>query len=292
VDLIRQLVTTRFTLAHTFFVGSVPTDATGPVTVTVKRLDGTAVTSGAAAGLGSGVYTFEVDEQPAVDTLTVDWSGSLGGAAITVRDVVEIVGGFVFGLAEARSAHATLASTTTYPDAVLAGKRTGVEQEAERIAGRAFVPRFARFLLDGSGTSELVVPDMDLRAVRAAATAARAGGTFTTLSVDQLAAVAPLPEGVLARDDGATWPRGRRNVLVEYEHGLGIPPVTVKDAAILRLRSYIAAARSAIPERAVSFTVTEGGIYRLAAAGPHSTGWPEVDAAYKGEGHPKVWLAS
>jgi hypothetical protein len=288
MSLIRVLVTSRVTLSHTFYAGETPTDAAGVVTVTVKRLDGTVVTSGAATGMGSGVYDFELAEQPLVDTLTVDWSGLVGGATVVVRDVVEIVGGFLFGLAEARS---ELRLAASYDTGTLAVKRTSVEVEAEDIAGVAFVPRFKRRLLDGTGTPELCVPDVELRAVRAASYADRAGGVFTALGVAEVAEIAAQPEGVLIRDDRGTWPDGHRNVIVEYEHGLDMPPVTVRDAAILRLRSKLSETRTQIPDRAVSFTVAEGGVYRLTTAGKRSTGYSEVDAAYHRAGFERVWIA-
>jgi hypothetical protein len=288
VNLIRVLVTSRITLSHTFYSGETPTDAVGPVTVTVKRLDGTTVTSGAATSMGSGVYDFELLEQAQVDTLTVDWSGLVGGATVVVRDVVEVVGGFLFGLVAARE---ELRLPASFDTATLVAKRTSVEYEAEDIAGVAFVPRFKRRLLDGTGTQELCVPDVELRVVRAASVAPTAGGTFTALTVGELAEVAAQPEGVLVRDDGSTWPKGHRNVIVEYEHGMDVPPVTVRDAAVLRLRSKLSETRTQIPDRAISFTVAEGGVYRLTTAGRRSTGYSEVDAAYQRSGFERVWIA-
>jgi hypothetical protein len=288
VNLIRVLVTSRITLSHTFYSGETPTDAVGPVTVTVKRLDGTTVTSGAATGMGSGVYDFELPEQAELDTLTVDWSGLVGGATVVVRDVVEVVGGFLFGLAEARE---ELRLPASFDTATLVAKRTSVEYEAEDIAGVAFVPRFKRRLFDGTGTQELCVPDVELRVVRAASVAPTAGGVFTALTVGEVAEVAAQPEGVLVRDDGSTWPRGHRNVIVEYEHGMDMPPVTVRDAAVLRLRSKLSETRTQIPDRAISFTVAEGGVYRLTTAGRRSTGYSEVDAAYQRSGFERVWIA-
>ena len=38
---------------------------------------------------------------PVVDLWTIDWSGSIGGANVTIRDQVEIVGGFMFTIAAA-----------------------------------------------------------------------------------------------------------------------------------------------------------------------------------------------
>jgi hypothetical protein len=291
MSLVRILRTAQVTLSHTFFVDETATDASGPVTYAFKRLDGTSVASGTAAHPGSpGVYTAVLPGQAELDTITLDWTGTIGGAAVTVRDFVEIVGGFLFGLAEARAMRPPL-SATTYPAATLAARRIEVEQECEAICRKAFVPRFARYLLDGSGTDELVLPDMQVRAVRSAKVAVRAGGTFIALSVDQVAAVAPDASGVLVRDDGDVWPRGRKNVLVEYEHGLDYPPEEVRTAAMLRLRSRLGMGNTGVPDRAISFTVAEGGVYRLSTPGKDRTGVPDVDAAYLRHRDEAVWIA-
>lgn len=289
MSLLRVLVTTKVTMSHTFEVDGAPTDAAGAVTVTAKRLDGTTVASGSATHPETGRYTFPLPGQAQLDTLTVDWSGDVGGATVTVRDYVEIVGGFIFGLGEARIELGSEASK--YSLETLAAKRIEVEQECERIRRQAQVPRFTRLLLDGSGTDELVVPDLELRALRAASVAERAGGTFVALTAGELAAVAPLRSGVLARDDGGKWPYGRRNVLVEYEYGLDMPGEGIRSAAKLRLRSRLTMNRSAIPDRALSFTTNEGGTYRLTTAGPRSTGQPDVDAEYLRDAHERVWIA-
>jgi hypothetical protein len=133
---------------------------------------------------------------------------------------------------------------------------------------------------------------MDLRAVRAVKVADRYGAALVALSVEELAAVAPTPEGVLIRDDGQVWPDGRRNVLVEYEHGLDAAPVTVTDAAIQRLRYTLSQGKTLVADRAISYTVIDGGVYRMAQAGKHSTGVPDIDAAYRNSGHPDYWMAS
>lgn len=295
MGLTRVLVDRAETLSHTFRVGETATDADGTVTVTVKRLDGTVVTSGTASSAGTGLYTFPLTGQAQVDALTADWAATVAGAARTERDVVEVVGGFYFGLAEARDRHRGLADKAKYPTEKLAAARVEVEQECDTITGQAWVPRFARFLLDGSGTDELVVPDMELRTVRAASVADRAGGAFTALSVDQLAAVAALPAGILARDDGSVWPAGRRNILVEYEHGADQPLEEIGTAGMDRLQSKVHQPSSNIPARALSYTIAQGGVYRLSTPGAMRTGIPDIDAVYERQpyhGRKKMWLAS
>lgn len=271
MPLIRVLVAASVTLSHTFYVDETPTDASGAVAVTVKRLDGSAVVSGNATSAGSGRYTYVLPGQPLVDALTVDWSGTVGGGARTERDMVEVVGGYLFGLAEARAQPPPL-DANRFPTATLAAKRIEVEQECEDICQVAFVPRFCRVALDGSGTDELVLPDVEVRALRAVSVSG------TPWAPADVAAVGVSDAGVLTRPAGV-WARGQR-VLVEYEHGMDYPPEYLRMAAMLRLRSRLTLTSTGIPDRAVTFTVTDGGTYRLSMPGRKQTGVPEVDAAY------------
>lgn len=285
-ELTRALTGRLVTLAHVFRVGETATDATGQVAVTVKRLDGTTVASTANANhAGTGTYSFDLAAQANVDMLTVDWSATVPGlGAVVERDWCEIVGGHLFEIWQAREE--LKLSQTTWTAAKLAAKRIVVEDEAESIAGIALVPRFERVLLDGSGTRELCVPRMQLRTVRSVKVADGPAGPFTALAA---AAVAAQPEGVLVWD--SIWPAGHRNVLVEYEHGLDFPPAEVSEQAILRLRHVLSTSKTAIPDRAISWTVQEGGVYRLAQAGRTSTGFPDVDAAYRRAGQSAPWIA-
>lgn len=269
--LVRVRQATQVTLTHTFLVGEVATDATGSVTVTVKRLDGTAVTSGAAGHAGIGQYTFTLPAQPLLDALTVDWAGTVAGNPLTDRDIVEVVGGFLFGIAEARNKPPAL-STQVYPDAGLEAERVGVEQECEIICGQAFVPRFARIALSSRGTDALLLPVANVRAVRAVTVAG------TAWSAPDVAALVPEDSGVLYRPGCVPWPAGR--VILEVEHGWDYPPEGIRTAAMLRLRSSLGQFSSQVPQRAISFTVQDGGVYRLSTPSRDRTGVPDVDGPY------------
>lgn len=291
MDLIRVLVTTKTALAHTFRVAGEPTDSSTTVTVVVKRLDGTSVAGSpfTATHGSTGVYTFDLPASAVVDTWTLDWQATIGGAAVVERDVVEHAGGFLVDIDKARTAVGL--SAAKYPYGTLAEKRNVVEDECEQITGRAWVPRFKRYLLDGSGAPELVVPDMFLRTLRAAKTALRAGATFGDLTAGEVAAVAAQPEGILIRDDGNIWPQGHRNVIVEIEHGLDYPPPEIRDAATLRMQSAAGREKSNIPARAISWTAGEGGIYRISTPSRDRTGIPDVDGAYSRYPNERVWIS-
>lgn len=280
--LIRVAKGAAATLTHTFTVGESVTDSTTAVTVSGVDATGVTVFSGTAssAGAGTGRYTFTMAGQAALSAITVSWSGTIAGAAVTETDQVEIVGGFFFTLLEGRASDPVLADATRYPTDELAAVRTEVETECEWICLRAFVPRYRRVVLDGTGTTDLVLPDALVRTVRSASVAPRYGQAPTALTVAQLAAVAVVDDQSAIRTDGAVWTEGRRNVVVEYEYGGDAPPADLVRAAKIRFRSRLNIARTGIPDRATSFTSGDGGTYRLSMPDAFLTGIPEVDAAY------------
>lgn len=291
MSLIRVQKTAAATLARTFYVDETPTDCSGAVAVAVTRLDGSSVASGTAShtgATGSGTYTYTLPGGPSspasatwqLDTLQVAWTGNIGGATVTLTDTVEVVGGFFFGLAEARSSDTAISDPVKYPTSALSAARTQVEQECEAICFRAFVPRFRRTTVNGTGRDTVVVPDQDLRALRAASISYITGGDLQTLTSTDLARTVPGPDGTLTRQFGLPWPYGRGNVLVEYEYGLDMPAEELRQAAMKRLRSVLTAKSSGVPDRVSSYTTQEGATYRVTQPGRRSTGIPDIDAVY------------
>jgi hypothetical protein len=273
MGLIRILRTAAVTVTHTFYIDGAATDATGNVTATLRRLDGTLVNTATATHPGPpGVYTYPVPASAVLDTQRLEWSGTFGGVTVvSPPDYIEHVGGFLFGIAEARAAHRYLADVNRYPDTLLTAKRIEVENEFENICGQAFVPRYKRYALHGRGYEQLGTPDSMLRTVRSVSVG---GVAFAQADLD---AIACLDQGVLRRPTGAIWPAGYRNVLVEYEHGWDYPPPEIAEAGILRLRSRLSMTSTDIPDRAISFTPTEGGTYRLSTPSRDRIGIPEID---------------
>lgn len=282
MDYTRILKTRADTLEHTFYVGETGTDSSTTVTVAVVDANGTAVTSGNATSAGAGRYTFALAGQAQTMLLTVTWTGTIAGASVTETSFAEVVAGFFFSLVEGRASDSTLADPGKYPTADLIAKRLEVEVECEEICDRAFVPRYLRTTLDGSGTSELMLAGVnDVRSIRSVKMATGVGETFTALTAGQLAKLTVTPDRVLLRTDGDVWLEGRSNVIVELEHGLDVPPADLKRASLTRFRSRLNAARSGVPERALSFTTDVGGTYRLSTPDAYATGLPDVDAAYE-----------
>lgn len=278
------------TLSHTFYVGETPTAPTGTPTYAIVDANSTAVASGNATVVSNSV-TAPLAARTQVSWLTVAWTATVGGSSVTEYDQVEIVGGFLFGLAEGRASDASLADTSKYPATDLDAKRLETEVECEQICDQAWVVRYRRVVLDGTGTWDLVIPDggddvrggillRGVRTVRRVAVAPTVAGTFVDLTAAQLAAVAVTGAGALRRTDGNVWTEGVQNVVVEYEYGNDAPPADLKSKVMIRFRQLLNLNKTGVPERAQSYTVDSGGTYRLSQPGAYETGSPEVDAAY------------
>lgn len=280
--LTRVARTATATLDHTFVVDETPTDSTTAVTVTITDATGASVATGTAtsAGAGTGKYTYQLAGQAQLALLSVAWSATISGAAVVETDTVEIVGGFFFDLATGRASDPILADTAKYPTADLKAKRLEVEQECEWICDRAFVPRYRRVTLDGTGTSSLVLPDTAIRTIRSVSVAPRAGQPFVAMTPTMLASLVVLGDSTLKRVDQNIFTEGLQNVIVEYEFGLDSPAPLLVDAALTRFRSRLNLKKSGIPDRAASFTAVDGGTYRILLPDQFRTGIPEVDATY------------
>jgi hypothetical protein len=285
--LTRIAKSTAGTLSHTFLVDEFPADATGTVAYAVTDAAGNAVASGNATHGEVGTYSFVLAAQSALAALTITWSGTVAGAATTQTTYAEIVGGFLFSLAQGRGSDEVLADNGEYSTAELVAARLEVEWECENICDRAFVPRYERVVLDGTGTGQVLLrmsqqdrSVAEVRAIRSVKMASSVDGTFTSFTVGQLADLAPGADGALVRTGGDIFTEGRSNVIVEFEHGWDRPPPDLVRQAMVRLRTVLNIPKSGVPDRTSSFTMTDGGTFRLDMPGPFKTGIPSVDAAY------------
>lgn len=274
----RVLRTAKATLTRAFYLDEVATDASGSVSVSVARLDGTVI-QGPLVATGPDAdhsYSFTFDGRDVLDELTVEWSATVGGDAIVLdQDVIQVVGGFYLGLGDIRNkVDPVFKNTERYPTQDLIDRRLEVEDEFERICGQAFVPRFCREVLSGPrwDTAPLKLTWPRLRRVRAVTV-----GT-TVLDQDALDAFGADALGLLRRSNGA-WTYGTGNIVVEYEHGLDRPPADIARVAKLRLKSLLLASKSPLPDRAERIATTDIGLVQLAIATKETTGIPDVDAA-------------
>lgn len=234
----------------TFYVGTTATNADGAVTVTITRANGTVfATSAATSNSGTGRYVYTMVPQSDLELFTLVWSGTFGGVAQSITTQVEIVGGYIISLADLKAE----SGLSTRTDAQLAEARQWFEDRAEAWCNIAFVPRYARDILDGDGTTEVLVRNTypsRLLSVKIN------GTTQTGLTTWDL-----YENGSVVRDVGAfAW--GRRNVEVNYEHGLASVDGDIREAALIACRTKLLSpeggASSGIPS-GVTQLITDAG---------------------------------
>jgi hypothetical protein len=284
--------TAATTIRHVFYGPGTedPADPTGTPTYVVTDSAGATVDSGNATvvGGGTGAVTVALAGQADLDLLTVAITATVSGASITEYDTVEVVGGFFFSIAEGRASDASLADTEEYPTSALEAARAATEWECEQICDRAFVERFAHVTLDGTGTSTLLLrgPDEDRSfrdyvSLSSISMATEVDTTFTAFTAGELADVAVAPDGTMRRASGDVFTAGWSNVRAGYVYGRnrGLP-ADLRNAALVRFRTWANVFRSGIPDRTTSFTTADGGTFRIAPEGAYRTGIPAVDAAY------------
>jgi hypothetical protein len=243
-------------------------DGTNPPTVQVTDSAGATVPGFSASRSSVGVYTLEVPASLQVlDVYQVAWSWPNGQSR---RTAFELVGGFLFSVADARSLAADpLADATRYPAEDIVRAREAVSERFERWCGLAFRPRGRRAVLDGTGRSLLVLPDERCLRIVSVQVDGQA------LTSEQLGQLRLDPAGLLRWVSG-TWPVGVDNVVVLYEHGYDPTPEPVVRAAVRYARHLLAG--SPYDDRATAVFTDVGG-FRLNLAGRDGpTGLPEVDA--------------
>jgi hypothetical protein len=270
----RILQNTPGTISQPWYEDGVVVDP-GVVTVTITRDDGTVLyTDAATSGTGTAARTYALTatDTSLLDILTATWESSTKGTQVLQ---VEVVGGFMFTIAEFRALGSAYASTTNYPSSRISEVRTEVEQELEAACGIPFVPRYRRETISGDGATVLLIrgwlnghlPDgTPLTGIIRSATI---GGVPVTL-----ADVTP-DGGGLYYVGG--WARGYRNITVAYEHGAEYVPGPVKRAALLLAKQKITP--GAADDRAINMT-NESGTYALMQAGVrgHQFSIPAVQA--------------
>jgi hypothetical protein len=263
--LVRIQRLTPGTLSEQWFEDGAVVDP-GTVTIGIVRADGTVlVTAGTAtSGTGSSPRTFNLTttHTASLDKLQVTWTSTLKG---TLVSYVEVVGGFLFGLAELI---AVKPPNQTWTTAQMSDMRTTVEQAIEDEYGTALVPRYRRDTLSGDGTTLLRLRD-PVRTVRAATV------TSTILSTADLALLTNSTGFVT----GYTWTAGTGNITVGYEYGLDEPPARIRMDAIRLARQWLVS--GPIDDRALGAASPDGNFsFGLATPGRNGSifGLPDLDA--------------
>jgi len=261
------------TLECTFHIDGTATAAGTPPTITVTRANGTVLVDDQAMTAGAtGVYTFAIPavDNTRVDTLTLDVAGTWTSVrAVSLQ--VEVVGEPLFTLNAVRTFDGNrMSDPTAYPQAVLLRARDEIADLLASWTDVSWIPRHARYTLDGSGTSELPLNHLhvtDLIAVTVDGTA---------YDLDDCTIVGAA-SNFLSRDTGV-WPTGDRNIVVEYQHGHSGHPEGVTRIALLIARAHLV--RDDIPHDAISYQGDQGGYQLVREGGPldNATRTPEVNA--------------
>lgn len=236
--------------------------AVGTVTVDVVRADGTVIeTAAATTSPATGVYRYALSaaNNSRLDLLTLTWKD---GGTTRLTTVHEIVGGYYFTVAELRSFDASLSDATKYPAADVVQARAETEAEFEDITGTAWVPRYQRFRCSGTGTTKMLAPVWAPRSVRSVRVYS-SETTYTSFTAAELAAIDIEDWGMLTRLDGASWPAGTENLVIEVEHGYNRPTPDLLRAAKQRTRYRLNMEKARNRDTAVRMTV-DGATYEMA----------------------------
>jgi hypothetical protein len=262
--------------------------AGGAVTVKVATQSGaTILAAGTAATTDAnlvGRYTVALTaaQNPQLDGLVCTWS--IGGVAARTTNV-DVVGAYFASVAEIRASDPTLADELKYTDARIIDVRRSAEDMFEKVCGRAFVPRYDMLRTHGTNSTELSLPVPNLRRVRAATVYGRGSAVAMTLTATQLGYIPANIQGLAVRTDGIPWYDmwAGDNVVIEYEHGWDRPPADLLRQWFRWVRWELNSTTTGVPDRATSFSVTEGGSYSLATPGKGNsiTGIPDVDVALR-----------
>lgn len=248
------------TLSYTFYSdGTATNPSPDATTVTITRDDGTAIVTGAAAteGATAGVvtYTLTPAQTATLDILTVAWTATFGGQAQTFTDIVEVAGGVLFTIAQARAV-SPLNDTSTYTTARIVEARTMVETALEDACGVAFVPRYKRQFVSGNGRSTVILPPRTT-AIRSVTLD---GAVVSQGYVDTMRL---LPTGEVYYP--SWWSQGYANYEIAFEHGYDYPPPRVTHAALKLAKRYLV--DSPVSDRATTLTTEDGTTQFLVTAG-------------------------
>ena len=236
-----------------------------------------------------------VATMPHLDDYTIVWTGTLNGTAHEWTTELQLVGGYIFEIADLRASDRAFTDVNKYPTELLRAVRTAVEDviEGPRAAQIAFVPRHTRAVIDGTGPDltraynpllygnerrMLIAPDFAIRQVYSGAI------NGVTLTTEDLAGI-QTSDNQLWRVSALqypAWPYGHSNIQLHYEHGLDRAPGAIKRAALILAREYLI--KSDLPGRATATSIGDQ-MFRLTIAGRDGlTGIPDVDAAIKNHG--------
>lgn len=258
------------------------TAVTGSVTVTVTDIDGDTVGTGSASSTATGVYAYQLPSAVTTNLGVYEARAvyTIAGQSSSVTYEVETVGNYLFEINELRDFDVAIIAAD-YPAHKVREARDRATEVLERAAQVAFASRRKVDTLSGDNTTRLLLDDVKVTDLHSVTLYGEDNGPDLPDEVLDAIEIADVEidgdAGVLVRTDGI-WPRGNRNVVVDYTHGYSFTPAPVKRAAMLLAVEHLVP--SALPLRATA-QATDLGDFRISLANPDAgrdTGIPEVDA--------------
>lgn len=271
----RILMNTTNTLFVEFYVNETPTSADAGVTVLVKNPAGATVSTGAAALVSVGRYSYEVPASSTPTVYTVSWTGTFGGDPQTITQFYEVVENFMFSLADLRR-HDSMADTVRFPTSALQDARDEATDLILHYTKASWGETYQREVVDGDASGWIVLRRHPLR-------------RLLSLSINEAAQTLTqwtASESGVVRAKNTASPllvrMGGQNVVVEYSYGYPFAvPRDVQRAALRLARHNLLTLPSSIPDRARMMT-TEWGTFQLSTASEeYPTGLPEVDSVLR-----------
>lgn len=255
-------------LTHSFLEDETPLTV-GPVAVTLSDLDGTTVAGPTAATTNDQqVWTVSFPRQP-LGVYTATWDGD----SAVDETPIEVVGGFLFSVPDARRSDDYLSDADAFPAAEIAHYREVAEAEFEKITGRSFTTRIKTVTYVADNTPILLDLIPDSQAVESVSVN---GEPVEDVSGYRVSRLGKITAPACFRDGDL--------VTATVRYGFPAPPPDVARVGMVRVRALLAAESSGIPDRATTWQPQEGGTFRLATAGQGKwrTGIPEVDSTLSG----------
>jgi len=283
------------TLTLTWYQSGTPTDV-NDVTIGIVDGNGTVVVAAETETTDNddGTYTYVLADQATPKILVATWTDTSTGDTRVER--LEVVGNLLFTENQARTfaakADATpalkpLASSTEYPDAVIADERARLTDDFENWTGRSWIPRYSRVVLKGTNSYSLWLGEGECKTSDGYALH-RPGRlldiaeilSVTVGGVTVSASNVEVDGDTLVRTDGH-WSSPTVgdpfNVVVEYVYGLPYLADGVDRMALKLLLDRLVP--SAFPERALSAETDFGNTRFVQPGGPmnNRTRIPEVN---------------
>lgn len=264
-------------------VNGASTGLVGTITVRIEDGQNTVVTAASTTSIvesGTGIYTATRTAPSTAGQYLVIWNDGTNETSedLTVSYSLDgVTGDPLCTVAQIDAILDRGGTSSEYTTQQKEDARDVASEAFEQEAGQAFSARSETFTLDGSGTTDLLLP-----VVKAlACTAASIDGT----ALDAADVEALQNEGVLYYEPG--WTLGRRNVEVTVSHGWATTPADVSRAVALVASAMLADG----PWDDRGYGVTEGGgVVRLLTAGVSGAAFsiPEVEATLRRYRVPRV----